>query len=303
MKFEKSIYYALICLSLGLGMAAQATSTLSESARWASTVSEQYLIYPDVVYGTASNYQLKLDIWQRKDSKPGTPTLIYYHGGGWIWGDRTGATLFFLPFLEMGWNVVHVEYRLADVSVAPAAVEDCRCALRWVVQNAKKYNIDVTKIVLTGHSAGGHLALVAGMLPPDTGLDNLCYGTEDLKVAAIINWFGPSDVVDLAQGPNLKNYALMWIGSSPDRLAIAKRVSPLTYIRRGLPPIITIHGDKDDVVPYEHAVRLHKALNDVGVPNQLVTIRGGGHGQFSSEQLQDAYVKIHAFLKERGIIP
>lgn len=281
----------------------QQTPALSQTAVWASTVEEQYLIYPDVTYGTASNYQLKLDVWQRKDSKPRTPTLIYYHGGGWIWGDRTGATLFFLPYLEMGWNVVNVEYRMASVAVAPAAVEDCRCALRWVIQNAKKYNIDTNKIILTGHSAGGHLALISGMLPPNTGLDNLCYGDEDLKVAAIINWFGPADVADLAQGPNLKNYALMWLGSQPGGLAVAKRVSPLTYVRKGLPPIISIHGDKDDVVPYEQAVRLHKALNDAGVPNQLVTIHGGSHGQFNSEQLQDAYLKIRAFLKEEGIIP
>jgi acetyl esterase/lipase len=172
-----------------------------------------------------------------------------------------------------------------------------------VIQNAKKYNIDTNKIVLTGHSAGGHLALITGMLPRDTGLDNLCYGEEDLKVAAIINWFGPTDVADLAHGPNLKNYALMWMGSQADRLTIAKRVSPLTYVRKALPPIITIHGDKDDVAPYEQAVRLHKALDEAGVPNQLITIPGGGHGQFNSEQLQDSYVKIHAFLKERGIIP
>lgn len=301
MKFTTLIFCFL--LIVGSAASSQQAPGLSETARWASTVEEQYLIYPDVTYGTASNYQLKLDVWQRKDSKPGTPTLIYYHGGGWILGDRTGATLLFLPYLEMGWNVVNVEYRMANVALAPAAVEDCRCALRWVIQNAKKYNIDTNKIVLTGHSAGGHLALISGMLPSGTALDNQCYGTEDLKVAAIINWYGPTDVADLLQGPNLKNYALMWVGGQADRVAIAKSVSPLTYVRKGLPPVITIHGDKDDVVPYEHAVRLEKALTDAGVPNQLVTIRGGWHGQFTSEQLQDSYMKIHVFLKERGIIP
>ena len=71
------------------------TPPLSATAKWASTVGEQYLIFPDVVYGTANNTQLKLDVWQRKDTKSSVPTLIYYHGGGWIFGDRTGATLFF----------------------------------------------------------------------------------------------------------------------------------------------------------------------------------------------------------------
>ena len=146
--------------------------------------------------------------------------MIYYHGGGWIFGDRIGATLLFLPYLEMGWNVINVEYRMANVSLAPAAVEDCRCALRWAVRNAKQYNIDINRIVLTGHSAGGHLSLITGMLPEGTGLDNNCDGTEKLRVAAIINWYGISDVADLVQGRIQKNYAVMWMGSQPDPLRL-----------------------------------------------------------------------------------
>jgi acetyl esterase/lipase len=287
----------LSCLSAGQVQ----SKPRSQSAAWASTVAERYLVFPDVVYGTANNTTLKLDVWQRKDAKAPVPTLIYYHGGGWIFGDRTGATLFFLPYLEMGWNVVNVEYRMASNSLAPAAVEDCRCALRWVVRNAKQYNVDVNKIVLTGHSAGGHLALISGMLPNETGLDNECYGEEELKVAAIVNWFGPSDVADIVDGANWKNYALMWMGSQPNKLEIAKRVSPLTYVRKGLPPVFSVHGDADPVVPYSQSVRLHAALDKAGVTNELVTIHGGGHGQFTDSQLEDAYAKLRAFLMARGL--
>jgi acetyl esterase/lipase len=186
------------------GFSQDKTTALSATARWASTVAEQYWIQPDITYGVANNYTLKLDVWQRKDAKTVAPTLIYYHGGGWVFGDRTGATLLFLPYLEMGWNVINVEYRMASVSLAPAAVEDCRCALRWAVRNAKQYNIDTDRIVLTGHSAGGHLSLITGMLPEGTGLDNNCDGTERLRVAAIINWYGISDVTDLVAGPQSK---------------------------------------------------------------------------------------------------
>src|SRR5580698_5938636 len=206
------------------------TTTLSPTARWAAIVGGQYQIFPDITYGVANNYPLKLDVWRRVDAKSAAPTLIYYHGGGWIFGDRTGTTLFLLPYLDMGWNVINVEYRMASVSLAPAAVEDCRCALRWAVRNAKQYNIDTNAIVLTGHSAGGHLSLITGMLAEGTGLDNDCYGPEKLKVAAIVNWYGISDVADLVQGPNLRDYAAMWMGSQPDPLTIAKRVSPLTYV-------------------------------------------------------------------------
>ena len=79
-------------------------------------------------------------------------------------------------------------------------------------------------------------------------------------------------------------------------MEIAKRVSPLTYVRAGLPPILTIHGDKDQLVPYQHAVRLHDALTKAGVANQLLTIPAGGHGNFKPEERTKAYQKIREFL-------
>jgi acetyl esterase/lipase len=294
----------VLCGSRSLPAFPQDKSTaLSPAARWASTIGEHYWLQPDITYGIANNYTLKLDVWQRKNVKTAAPTLIYYHGGGWVFGDRTGSTLFFLPYLEMGWNVINVEYRMASVSLAPAAVEDTRCALRWAIRNAKQYNIDTDRIVLTGHSAGGHLSLITGMLPDGTGLDNNCNGDEKLKVAAIINWYGIGDVADLLQGANRRNYAVMWLGSQPDPLPIAKRVSPLTYVRAGLPAILSIHGDADAVVPYEQSVRLHQALTAAGVPNELVTIKGGGHGQFTDSELEDTYQKINAFLRAHGLLP
>lgn len=297
-----SITFCLALLSVTTVAAQQSASTAPSAATWAATASNKYLIYPDVVYGRASNHDLKLDIWQRKDQKSPAPTLVYYHGGGWIFGDRTGATLFFLPFLQRGWNVVNIEYRMADVAQAPAAVEDARCALEWVVANAAKYNVDTNRIVLTGHSAGGHLALITGMLPDGSPLGNRCYTSEKLQVAAVINWYGISDAVDLIHPPNLKNYAIMWIGSSLNADAVAKEVSPLTYVRRGLPPVISIHGSEDPVVPYQQSVRLHAALDKAGVPNELVTIQGGQHGEFSDAELVDAYTRIDAFLRKHQLI-
>lgn len=103
------------------------------------------------------------------------------------------------------------------------------------------------------------------MLPVSAGLDRECVGRDEIHIAAIVNWFGITDVVDELNGPNMKDYAVAWLGSLPDREAIARRVSPLTYVRAGLPPIITIHGNADSTVPYQHAVRLKDALDRVGV--------------------------------------
>ena len=208
----------------------------------------------------------------------------------------------------MGWAVVNVEYRMARVALAPAAVEDCRCALRWVLRNAEEYGFDVDRIVVSGHSAGGHLSLTTATLPASAGLDRRCPARdpdgigpvaahdEEMSVAAIVNWYGITDVGDLLAGPNAKTYAVNWMGGLTDRMEIAERVSPLTYIRPGLPPVLTIHGNADPIVPYDHAVRLHQALDEAGVVNQLHTVEGGGHGGFSTEELIDAHEVIRAFL-------
>ena len=267
----------------------QATSS------WVASLMNQYTVTPNIVYLTANNYQDKLDVYVPAGNGP-HPTLLYLHGGGWIGGTKEARALYILPFLEKGWTVVNVEYRLASISLAPAAVEDCRCALRWAIQHANEYKIDTMRIVVMGNSAGGHLALTTGMLPESAGMDRPCPGKESLKVAAVLDWYGITDVNDLLDGPNMKPYAVTWLGSQPDREQIARRVSPLTYVRSGLPPIMMIHGDADTTVPYAQSVRLHKALDDAGVLNELVTIPGGSHGGFSAPEMDMTYARIWAFL-------
>ena len=107
----------------------------------------------------------------------------------------------------------------------------------------------------------------------------------------------------MLHGNGVRSYAVSWLGSSPDRDDLAKRLSPLTYVRSGLPPILTVHGDADHVVPYSDATRLHELLNNAAVKNQLVTIHGGDHGDFTPEQEMQAFEAIYSFLADLGIRP
>ena len=166
---------------------------------------------------------------------------------------------------------------------------------------SKTYNIDTNRIIVTGGSAGGHLALTTGMIPESVGLDRQCPGAPLPKVAAIIDWYGITDVVDLLDGPNRKTYAVQWMASLPNREEIARRVSPLTYVRPGLPPVLAIQGDADPTVPYQHSVRLTEALSKADVPNQLLTIPGGKHGGFNREERTRIYVTIREFLAKNGL--
>ena len=301
-------------LSVGwLALTATASVTASEASSWAVRMASQYQVTPNVTYLTADGFESKLDVIAPRDPPGQLPTLLYIHGGGWVGGSKEWAMLQLLPYLEMGFAVVNVGYRLAPVALAPAAVEDGRCALRWVLSNADSYGFDPDRIVVTGHSAGGHLALTTGMLPASAGLDRRCPARNpagaradahepEMRVAAIVNWYGITDVADLVSGPNAKTYAVAWLAGLADWQAVAERVSPLSHVRAGLPPTLTIHGDADGIVPFDHAVRLHQALDGAGVPAKLHVVEGGGHGRFTDAESLGAYQAIREFLAEHGVI-
>lgn len=274
-----------------------------------------YRVEPNIVYHTANNYQDRLDVYAPPAGGAPTPVAIVIHGGGWIEGTKEERVMEVMPYLQMGFAAVNVEYRLGRVSLAPAAVEDCRCALHWVFANAKKYNFDTSRVIVTGGSAGGHLALTTGMLTPAAGFDRECRtsdddiwkheggSSQDPHVAAIVNWFGITDVLDEIHGPNTKGYAVVWIGDQPNADEIARRVSPISMVSKNNPPILTIHGDHDELVPYSQAVRLKQALDKAGVPNQLYTVAGGNHGGFSAEEMQKIWATIRQFLNQNVKTP
>jgi acetyl esterase/lipase len=289
-------------------MVPAASAQLSPPAEWATHAQNKYQVAANVTYLTATGFEAKLDVYRRRDATTPQPTMIFYHGGGWVGGTKEASFMSIMPWLEMGWNVVNVEYRMARVALAPAAVEDALCALRFVVAQAKNYNIDTARIVVSGESAGGHLALAAGMIPASAGFTNICsgggfagYENTVPKVAAIINWYGITDLNDMLAGPNARSYAVQWVGALADRDAVAKSVSPLTYVRAGLPPILSIQGDADPIVPYSQNVRLRDALTKAGASNELFTVPGGGHGNFRPEDRTKIYVKIREFLTKNGL--
>jgi acetyl esterase/lipase len=279
-----------------------AFAQLSPSALWATAVETQYNVQPNVVYTTENGIEMHLDIYSRRDVTTPQPTLIFMHGGFWVAGSKDSQITALLPWFEKGWNVVNVGYRLGGVALAPAALVDSFCALRFVGTHAAMYNIDVNRIVASGQSAGGHLALSLGMLD-EAGFDAGCPAGETPKVAAVINWFGVTDVNDVISGEHKSDAAASWFGDMDPAAAteLAGKLSPLNYVTNDLPPILTIQGDADMVVPYAQGVALHEALRGTNVLNQHMTIPGGGHGRFTADQRRQIYETINAFLKQTGI--
>ena len=223
------------------------------------------------------------------------PGVMVIHGGGWIQGDKESVVdKYCVPFVQHGMVVVNVEYRLAKAATAPAAVNDVLKAAQWLRDRATDYKVDPNQIIVMGGSAGGHLALMVGMTTAFADLGSTG------KIAAVIDFFGITDVGDQLEGPHLREYAVTWIPEQPGRMDLARRLSPMTYVRKGLPPVLSVHGDADQNVPYDHSVRLINALKSAGDDAELITVPGGRHG-FTPDELSKLWPQIFKWLKKHKI--
>lgn len=255
-------------------------------------------VEPNISYST--HKETVLDIYQSKRAPTSTsrPAVIVIHGGGWVGGKKDNVfERLCLPYLEKGFVVANVEYRLASTAPAPAAVEDVLAATAWFRSNAARYGVNRKKIIVTGDSAGGHLALMVGLTPKQAKFGRVT------KVAAVVNFYGITDVQDQLEGQNMRQYATTWVPDSlPDRQELARRVSPISWVRKKAPPVLTIHGDADETVPYEHGVDFTKWLRNAGGDAEMIPIHQGGHGNFTPQEFAEIYNQIFYFLERRKIL-
>lgn len=265
------------------------------------------LLFPIAFLANAADYQIQaniryarhaetvLDIVQaRAPALADRPGVLIFHGGGWVEGAKEPMLEnFALPFVEHGFVVANVEYRLAKSAPAPAAVEDALQAAKWFRDHAGEYKLDPARIITLGESAGGQLAMMTALLPPATNLGPVT------KIAAVIDFYGIADVAE--QVSQQKPYAVVWIPDQPARMDLARQMSPVTYVRKGLPPLLAIHGDADPVVPYEQSVALVKAFKSNGNLADLITVPGGQHG-FTAEQMGKLWPDVFKWLKKHKLM-
>jgi acetyl esterase/lipase len=255
----------------------------------------------NVVYTTVNGWDGKMDFYLPPNNGKATAIIMNIHGGGWNHGVKESQSGF-ASFFKAGYAIANIEYRLTGQATAPAAVEDTRCALIYIIKNAKSLNIDVNKIVVMGGSAGGHLALMAGLVGNLHLFDKNCDSTQKVKVAAIIDKYGITDVWDWAYGKNsTSKSATKWLGDKAKEEAFAKSVSPIYYITKNAPPTFIVHGDADPTVPYQQSVDLYNKLKELKVETEFITVAGGLHGKFEKEKNTEINKAIIAFLKQLNI--
>ncbi|MBI4909339.1 MAG: alpha/beta hydrolase [Acidobacteria bacterium] len=225
----------------------------------------------DIEFAKPGGFSLTLDAYVPAGKGP-FPAVVIVHGGGWVNGHkRTYVTPLFKPLSDAGFAWFTINYRLAKDAPYPAALEDVLSAVRWVKAHAKEYQVDPKRIALMGESAGAHLVALAAVK-----------GKKDEQVAAVVDFYGPHDLLKRAVerndvGDNLRRFLLV------DKLDDAGRkklqeASAITYVRKGLPPFLFIHGTKDAAVPYDQSPLMCDALKKAGNKCEVYTVEGGPHG-------------------------
>lgn len=268
--------------------------TLSFETFRKANVPDHYAEMIDLCYSEVSPEMCRLDFYFPVDAREAVPVLINMHGGGWARGHKEEQTSF-TAFTNMGFAVANIEYRMTPHATAPAAVEDVRCAMRYLVENASSLNIDPRKMVLQGSSAGAHLALVAGYLQNDTRYDSQCIDLEkEIKVMAVVDKYGPADLWTVRKAPS----AAAWLNNRNEDENFVKSLSPVHLVSNKTPPTYIVHGDNDKVVPKQvSSDLLVSKLIEYGIKHQYTVIKGGGHGKFSREENTQINNEIMAFVQ------
>lgn len=217
----------------------------------------------DVVYNDAG---MALDVY-RPETAAAAPALLFIHGGGWEAKGKEYYSYWAARYAGMGYVCVSVEYRTSNEAPYPAAVDDCRDAVRWMRARAGELGLDPGRIAVIGQSAGGHLALLTAYAPG---------GGADAPVQAVVAYYAPTDLA----GEPLRHYDVVrkFLGTAydedPDRYRDA---SPIAHVRPGLPPTLLLHGTIDALVPIRESERLAAALAEAGVPHYLLRLEGWDH--------------------------
>ncbi len=284
-------------------------SSFSQELVKDSTGKYKPVVYPasfsaslDEVYTTVNDWNGRMDVYYQPNELVPTPIIINIHGGGWKNGvkeSQGGFTQFFKSKI----SIANIEYRMTNQATAPAAVEDVRCALIYIIKNAKKFNIDVNKIVVLGGSAGGHLALMTGLLGNNHIFDSNCLLNDKIKVAAIIDKYGIADVWawaynDYGSSVRKSKSPGDWLGTKKNDEQFSKSVSPIWYVDKNSPPTLIIHGNADSTVPYQQSIELYNKFKLAGVKTEFITVEGGGHGKFTKEKNAELNDRIIQFIKE-----
>lgn len=209
-----------------------------------------------------------------------TPAVLWIHGGGWERGDKNGNSGAQLLVTE-GFVTASLFYRLSGDSPFPADIEDCKCAIRFLRANSSKYGIDPDRIGVAGASAGGHLAELVATAGRNAGLEgDGGWNRSSSRVQAAAAYYGVSDfTVGASQFQHHTGEVVVKLfrGTEKDKPELYRKASPILYVSKDSPPLLLVHGEDDDLVPFDQSVRMADAYRRAALPVEFIPVMHAGH--------------------------
>ncbi|HZQ87625.1 MAG TPA: alpha/beta hydrolase [Acidimicrobiales bacterium] len=256
-----------------------------------------YRYDPYVVYGTAGAGGRPLHLHMYRPTEVDVPraAVVFVHGGGWWSGNpfkymRAAALL-----AARGYVTATVCYRLVPEATWPAALEDAKCAVRWVRAHADELGVDPDRIAVSGDSAGGHLAALVALTPGqfegDGGHGDI---TSEVQLALLL--YPLTDMHDPATPTDGRTLVSNFLGEVTETRL--RESSPVNHVHPDAPPVLTITGSEDALTTVAMIGRFHAALDDAGVPNKLVVYPGRSHAfDFAPDDWNRWFDDMRTFLE------
>ena len=244
-------------------------------------------IEKNILVGMVSGLALVMDVHYPEE--PNGYGIIHISGSGWSrllsydaqQLSESQVGIFGAPLVEQGYTVFSLNHRAVPRFQFPDPLVDVQRAVRFVRHNASEYGIDPKRIGAVGGSSGGHLVSLLAALDGEGNLDDPDpINRESAKIQTAVARAAPFDLTKMGHSANLSLLMGARLVNDPNSQEAKRYVdaSPITYISNDDPPMLLIHGDEDQVVPYEQSVSLLSKLDEYAIPAKLITIPGAGHG-------------------------
>lgn len=234
------------------------------------------LTYRNITVSEPAGFRpLHLDLHIPPGGSGPYPLVMWIHGGAWLSGSRTQLPESIEPFglhqrlVDRGYAVADIDYRLSAEAQYPAQLIDVQAAVRWLRSHAVEAGLDAGRFAALGESAGAHLAIMAALVGDGDG---------DASIHAVVSWYGPADLSQPGDGDDPSTpHALLLGGAIGERLDFARSASPIHRVHPDAPPLLSVHGTEDQMVPFSQSELMTEALHAFGVRADLHPVEGADH--------------------------
>jgi acetyl esterase/lipase len=244
-------------------------------------------VIDEVEYGKVGNRPLHATLYRpsRQQDTP-LPAIVWIHGGAWRVGNRHADTELCQHIAALDFACFSITYRLSAEAIFPAAIQDCKCAVRYLRGNATELGIRTEKIGVWGPSAGGHLAALLGTSANVSEFEGTGGWTDFASsVQAVCDWYGPTDFLQMSAFPcdfdhdAADSPESQFVGGPlqdvPEKV---RKANPISYVSESTPPFYIAHGKQDRIVPCNQSELLYDALKANGVEVTFEVLDDAVHG-------------------------